>query len=346
MKVITIGRSVENDIVINDAKVSRNHLQIVQNDDGIISAIDLNSSNGTYINGKRITSEVLLQSHDVICIGNTTLPWQNYIKDAPTNKSLKCNIIPAFMKRAYFSITIACVLIISLAIITLLYYCDDNEKQEIMQNKQIIEECSQNEKIEKQLQDEADEVFQQTLIMQNDKNKKLAESKQKEATKAKKESEKAINAQRKAEAARIRAEQDKVNAEEEKKIAEQNSLKKIQETNQKAQQAINKAYSERDIANTKAKLVEIFYEEYVVMKSDYAQLICKELKIDFSKDKKGAKSALKDFFNSSDNHGKQVIINTIHSIKQQNKKVKKVKENNVISSPYKSNEDSTLLNKQ
>lgn len=44
MKVITIGRSSDNNIVINDAKVSRTHLQLVQNDSGICSVVDLNSA--------------------------------------------------------------------------------------------------------------------------------------------------------------------------------------------------------------------------------------------------------------------------------------------------------------
>ena len=58
MKVLTIGRSQENDIVINDAKVSRIHLQLVISDDGTYSVVDLNSANGTYVNGERISGEV------------------------------------------------------------------------------------------------------------------------------------------------------------------------------------------------------------------------------------------------------------------------------------------------
>ncbi len=84
MKVITIGRSSDNNIVINDAKVSRTHLQLVQNDSGICSVVDLNSANGTFVNGQKITGEVRLQPRDVIRIGNTTLPWQEYVKPYST----------------------------------------------------------------------------------------------------------------------------------------------------------------------------------------------------------------------------------------------------------------------
>lgn len=79
MKVITIGRSDENnDIVVNDDKVSRNHLQMVMDDQGNFSVLDLNSTNGTFVNGQRITGEVSLKVTDELRIGNTVLPWQSY----------------------------------------------------------------------------------------------------------------------------------------------------------------------------------------------------------------------------------------------------------------------------
>jgi len=79
MKVITIGRNPDNDIVINDVKVSRNHLQIVQDDNGNCSAVDLSSANGTLVNGQRIAGETRLLPNDTVQIGDTRLPWQSYI---------------------------------------------------------------------------------------------------------------------------------------------------------------------------------------------------------------------------------------------------------------------------
>lgn len=79
MKVITIGRDHSNDIVIHDPKVSRmHHLQIVQTDEGRFFASDMQSTNGTYVNGKRISTETELFQCDIIRIGETILPWQNY----------------------------------------------------------------------------------------------------------------------------------------------------------------------------------------------------------------------------------------------------------------------------
>lgn len=78
MKIVHIGRSSSNDINIDDNKVSRLHCQIIQNDDGSFVLIDVDSTNGTYVNGVKRHGEVRLKRTDIIRIGNTTLPWQSY----------------------------------------------------------------------------------------------------------------------------------------------------------------------------------------------------------------------------------------------------------------------------
>ncbi len=82
MKVVTIGRSTQNDVVINDPYVGRNHLQIIQKNDGCFYVADFGSKNGTYINGRKVQGEVRLSSTDVVRIGNTTLPWKSYFPTA------------------------------------------------------------------------------------------------------------------------------------------------------------------------------------------------------------------------------------------------------------------------
>lgn len=84
MKVVTIGRSKEhNDIVVNDEKVSRNHLQMIMDDNGNYSVQDLNSTNGTFVNGRRISGQVPLKVTDELRIGNTVLSWQCYFGSQP-----------------------------------------------------------------------------------------------------------------------------------------------------------------------------------------------------------------------------------------------------------------------
>lgn len=81
MKVIKIGRCSSNDVNINDSLVSKSHCQIIQDDYGNYRLIDTNSTNGTYINGIKRHGEILLNTSDIIRIGNTTLPWQAYFNN-------------------------------------------------------------------------------------------------------------------------------------------------------------------------------------------------------------------------------------------------------------------------
>lgn len=82
MKVITIGRSNEgNDVIIDDPWVSRHHFQIVQDNDGSFRLADFGSTNGTYVNGQKVSGEVDLDENDIIRVGNTIIPWKQYFSD-------------------------------------------------------------------------------------------------------------------------------------------------------------------------------------------------------------------------------------------------------------------------
>jgi len=67
---MTLGRDVKNDLVINDAEVSRQHIKFTQQAHGY-QIEDLNSTNGTFVNGQRLTGSVLLRPGDVIGMGDT-----------------------------------------------------------------------------------------------------------------------------------------------------------------------------------------------------------------------------------------------------------------------------------
>jgi len=78
MKVVTIGRNSDNTIIVNDPYAGRHHCQITQNDNGTFCLLDRNAKNGTFVNGRRVSGEVMLNQSDVVRVGNTTLPWQSY----------------------------------------------------------------------------------------------------------------------------------------------------------------------------------------------------------------------------------------------------------------------------
>lgn len=73
-KTIEIGRSPANHIVLNEPKVSRRHAEI-QHVGNKYVLVDLESSNGTYVAGKKV-KEYPLQPNDEIKIGNATLVFQ------------------------------------------------------------------------------------------------------------------------------------------------------------------------------------------------------------------------------------------------------------------------------
>lgn len=81
MKVIKVGRGYENDEVLNDSTVSRNHLEIFFGDDRLVVVTDLNSANGTTVNGKKINEPTKLDSLDILKAGNSLINWKNYLKD-------------------------------------------------------------------------------------------------------------------------------------------------------------------------------------------------------------------------------------------------------------------------
>lgn len=354
MNVITVGRSSENNIVINDAKVSKTHLQLVQNDNGVCSVVDLNSTNGTFVNGQKITGEVRLQPYDVIRIGDTTLPWQEYIKPSmATGQKPMDNVGPAPKPKKTWWYVAACVVFILFAgSIGLYFYCNGKEKEKIeaakrnqeeLQKEELRQEAVQKAEEAKRLLDEADSLLLQALIYQNDESKALAEKKQNEAKEAKRKANAAIDALHNAESDKKAAEAAAEEANNRAAAAEQNSENAIKDAEDKAKQAISKANTERDSAKVKAKLTEKFYEEYAEkwFDNNSAKQVCQRLQYDF-KDKNDARIALKDLFVASDNKGKQAIVDAMLVVKQrQNRKIK-VKEPKVESDSLKTSNDKEL----
>lgn len=70
--VVTIGRDVSNDISIPDAEVSRNHARLTAQSAGYLIE-DLASTNGTFVNGQRLTGPKLLDPNDVVGLGETVV---------------------------------------------------------------------------------------------------------------------------------------------------------------------------------------------------------------------------------------------------------------------------------
>ena len=68
---INIGRAPDCELVLRDTRVSRRHARLTARN-GVLVLTDLGSTNGTRVNGHRVT-EVVLGAGDRILIGETTL---------------------------------------------------------------------------------------------------------------------------------------------------------------------------------------------------------------------------------------------------------------------------------
>src|SRR5579871_6024590 len=72
-----IGRTPENAVVLPADHVSRNHAMIQMTDRGEYFLLDLGSSNGTFLNGNRVSVPSLLKDGDQIRIGTSVLSFHS-----------------------------------------------------------------------------------------------------------------------------------------------------------------------------------------------------------------------------------------------------------------------------
>lgn len=73
---ISLGRGNDNKIVIKDPYISKKHFKIVK-DEGNYYLEDLNSANGTYLNGDRLMDVVELENGDRIATGQLEFLYVN-----------------------------------------------------------------------------------------------------------------------------------------------------------------------------------------------------------------------------------------------------------------------------
>lgn len=70
--VLVMGRSDETDVVLDDPYASEFHLRLVASEGGLMLH-DLGSTNGTYVNGRRISAPTQLRHGDTIQVGKTVM---------------------------------------------------------------------------------------------------------------------------------------------------------------------------------------------------------------------------------------------------------------------------------
>lgn len=82
-RIITVGRTPDNLVQVNEEAVSRTHCRIEPSGAGPV-VIDLGSSNGTHVNGRLVERTTLLDG-DILMVGNQAFRYEaagNYVSDA------------------------------------------------------------------------------------------------------------------------------------------------------------------------------------------------------------------------------------------------------------------------
>ncbi|NOR71213.1 MAG: FHA domain-containing protein [Methylomarinum sp.] len=75
--LISIGRTADNDVVIDNMGVS-NHHAIISKKDNLFFIEDLNSTNGTFLNSQKLSSRQRISIQDSIIIGKHTLKFSEW----------------------------------------------------------------------------------------------------------------------------------------------------------------------------------------------------------------------------------------------------------------------------
>ncbi|MGI9609006.1 MAG: FHA domain-containing protein [Acidimicrobiia bacterium] len=70
--VSVLGRSPEADVLLDDPYASEFHMRLVAQENGLVLH-DLGSTNGTYVNGRRVTAPSSLRRGDTIQVGKTVM---------------------------------------------------------------------------------------------------------------------------------------------------------------------------------------------------------------------------------------------------------------------------------
>jgi len=82
----TLGRDNQNDIIINDDSVSLVHARLIEKE-GQFRVMNLLSTNGTWVNTKKVTDSAL-QNGDSVCFGDTEFLFQQKPVDPSSSGSL------------------------------------------------------------------------------------------------------------------------------------------------------------------------------------------------------------------------------------------------------------------
>ena len=121
MKLINIGSHDSNEYQVDDPTVSRKHAQLFWDGEKLIILTDLDSTNGTFVNGKKLKTPTPLNQLDVVKVGNTLIPWMELMFEGDSQEEIKIPVSETKTKTKSMSKpTIIFLVVILVIVITLL----------------------------------------------------------------------------------------------------------------------------------------------------------------------------------------------------------------------------------
>ena len=72
---VSLGRGEDNDVVIPHASISRAHARLMRRN-GVFELTDLNSTNGSYVNDRKVAKHDLLDN-DTVTLGKTNFKFKS-----------------------------------------------------------------------------------------------------------------------------------------------------------------------------------------------------------------------------------------------------------------------------
>jgi len=96
IRTINIGKAPNNDIVLQEPTISRAHAQITVRADGSVVIRDLMSTNGTFVNGNKISVPTQLRPGDSVMLGTIPFDWQKATQAGGTRVAVGLpGVVPA-----------------------------------------------------------------------------------------------------------------------------------------------------------------------------------------------------------------------------------------------------------
>jgi len=122
---IRIGSAVDNQLVIENSGIDAYHLELFSDSDGNVFITDLNTKNGTFVNGRLLKGFTQLSVGDKVVLGQHYLfRWESYIQkktDASHSQKLSREIqVPVYAPVQNKKINKQLILIYALILMVLL----------------------------------------------------------------------------------------------------------------------------------------------------------------------------------------------------------------------------------